>query len=465
MLSRRHAPLLAIACLLTAQAPADEIDDAVAASMKQSQTPGLTLAVLRRGEVVKCQAYGLASVELQAPAREDTIYEIGSITKSFTATVVMDLVEEGKLRLDEPIHTYLPDLPEAWKGVTVRHLLTHTSGVPSYTDVGDFVQLARTEHTPAEIIALVEKKPLEFAPGERWAYSNSGYFLLGMIVEKVAGQSFGLVLKERVLGPLGLARTRPNAPTSIIPGRSAGYGRILGVLLNRDPLTPSAAFSAGFLVSDVNDMLKWGAAQSSDTVLTAASREMMTTPVKLNDGTTNPYGFGWNNRRRQGHRRMDHAGGTAGFSSLLVVYPDDGLVIALLANLAGGADLGAIERAVARHYIPEFDLAATRPIEDPDPELTARLRDVLATLLTGKWEESPYTPELARHLRGQAARKLVEEIGHDGKIEEFALLSQERRPSATVRGYRMVVGPSRYLTTIILDPEGKIGGLTFEKDQ
>jgi CubicO group peptidase (beta-lactamase class C family) len=454
-----------LASLASSITTADEIDDAVASSMASSKVPGLTLAVARGGEIVKLKAYGLANVELDAPAGEETIYEIGSITKSFTATVVMDLVEEGKIDLDAPIETYLSDLPEAWKRVTVRHLLTHTSGIPSYTGVGDFVKMARTEYRPPQILALVAEKPMEFQPGEKWAYCNTGYYLLGLIVEKVAGAPFARVLSERVLEPLEMRHTRPSAPTAIIPRRSAGYSRMLGVLFNRDPLSPTAAYSAGFLVSDVKDMLKWAEAQQADTILTEESRRQMTTAVKLNDGSTHPYGFGWSVGSRRGHRRIDHGGGTAGFSSFLSIYPDDGLRIAILSNQSGGADLGTIERAIARQYISDLDIAAAEAIEDSDPDATKRIREAVADLLDGDWDDAPFTADFAKFLRSDSVRGVVKAVGKEGELTELTLLRREAREKNTALEYRATFGKTRYLMRATLDLDGKLSGLLFEKDQ
>lgn len=465
-------PRLALAVLLLTGATlpprpcrADAIDEAVAAFQKRSHVPGLTLAVAKDGQVVKRAAYGLANVELNAPATAATIYEIGSITKSFTATVVMDLVEEGKIVLDEPIPTYLPDLPEAWKGVTVRHLLTHTSGIPSYTEAGDFLQLARTEHKPEEIVAMVSAQSLDFSPGERWAYCNTGYYLLGLIVEKVAGAPFARVLSERVLEPLDLKHTRPNVPSAVIPNRSAGYGRMFGVLLNRDSLAPSSAAAAGFLLSDVDDLLKWADAQQQDRILTSESRRLMTTPVTLNDGSTNPYGFGWVNRKRLGHRRIDHGGGTAGFSSLLTSYPDDGLSIAILANLSGDPNLAALEQTIARHYLPALDLGAAAPIEDPDPDAAARIRAAIADLMDGDWDPAPFSPEFAKFLRGDPVKAMIKGLGREGELGEMSLLTRNADTQSTVRSYRVLYGTTRYLGTVVLDADGKIVGLLFEKDE
>ena len=162
-------------------------------------------------------------MELSVPATEKTVYQLASVTKQFTATAIMMLAEEGKLGLGDKISKYLPDLPTAWKDVTVRHLLNHTSGIKSYTSVKDFFKTARKDYTHREILDLVAKDPLEFAPGEKWKYNNTGYFLLGMIIEKVAGKTYGEFLDERIFKPLGMTQTRVNDLHAIIPNRAQGY--------------------------------------------------------------------------------------------------------------------------------------------------------------------------------------------------------------------------------------------------
>lgn len=464
MIPRKFRAPLATLTLLALAAPllADEIDDVVEARMKAQGIPGLTVAVQRDGQIVKRKGYGLASVELKAPATEDTIYEIGSITKSFTATLIMDLAEEGRIDLDVSILTYLPDLPEAWKHVTVRHLLNHTSGIKSYTSVGDFVKLTRNDHTPAEIVKLISNAPLEFEPGAKWVYNNTGYYLLGMIAEKVTGNSFARELSERILKPLGMSRTRPSNPNGIIPNRSEGYAKLFGLLLNRDPITPTSAFSAGFLVSNVDDMLKWASAQSEDTILSSESRAAMTRPTRLSDGADRPYGFGWVVQAEFGHRHVIHGGGTAGFSTLVSIYPDDKLTIVVLSNLAS-SNVGAIEKAIARHLLPDMSLADAAPIEDNEPEKTARIRDVITRLLKEEIPTEEFTPEFAKFMASDEARRVSHELAKSGQITSMDLINRKSSDQSRVLSYRTTLGKTRYLITVSFGEKDRISGLRAEK--
>ncbi len=205
---------------LTNDSLARSIDDYVLGVIQKRHIPGVSVAIVKNGKLLQAKGYGLANVELSVPATEKTVYQLASVTKQFTATAIMMLVEQGKLGLGDKISKHLPDLPAAWKEVTIRHLLNHTSGIKSYTSVKDFFKTARKDYTHREILDLVAKDPLEFAPGEKWRYCNTGYFLLGMIIEKVSGKTYGEFLDERIFKPLGMTQTRVNDLHAIIPNRA-----------------------------------------------------------------------------------------------------------------------------------------------------------------------------------------------------------------------------------------------------
>ena len=212
--SRSPEPLKATSSSTTA------IDDYIQDRMRKSHIPGVSIAIIHDGKVVLARGYGMANVELSVPATENTVYQLASVTKTFTATAIMMLVQEGKLGLDDKINALLPDLPTAWSEVTIRHLLNHTSGIKSYTSVRDFFKTARKDYTQREILDLVAKVPVEFAPGEKWNYNNTGYFLLGMVIEKETGKKYGDYLDERIFKPLGMTQTRVNDLHAVIPNRA-----------------------------------------------------------------------------------------------------------------------------------------------------------------------------------------------------------------------------------------------------
>jgi CubicO group peptidase (beta-lactamase class C family) len=216
---------------------ADEVDNYVEAQIRQLHIPGLSIAVVRDGKILKSRGYGLAHAELKAAVTEETVFEIGSMTKQFTATAIMTLVEEGKVGLDDRINKYLSNVPEAWSAITVRHLLTHSSGIQNYLDLPEFPDIHRDGLSHDEITKLFfQRLKLEFKPGETWAYTNSGYLLLGNIIEKVSGKSYCEFLDERIFQPLAMKTTRSSEPKAIIPNRASGYSWREGKLENRPAL-------------------------------------------------------------------------------------------------------------------------------------------------------------------------------------------------------------------------------------
>ncbi len=306
---------------------ADQVDNYLRSQMRQHRIPGLTLKIIRDGKEIKTAAYGLANVELNVPAKPETVFEIGSVTKQFTAAGVLLLAQDGKLSVDDRISKHLKDTPAAWANVTIRHLLTHTSGIKSYTGLDGF-QLWR-HLTQAQFIQAIGKEPMEFQPGDSWKYCNTGFSLLGYIIENVSGKNYWDFMGERVFQPLGMLATTNRLPSLIIPNRAAGYEQTNHVWINRaSDLTE--VFSAGAIASTVGDLAKWNAALDGDRLLNAASKAQMWTPVKLNDGKTRKYGFGWNVDAVEGHKNIGHGGSTSGFSASIQRFPDDRLAVIIL---------------------------------------------------------------------------------------------------------------------------------------
>jgi CubicO group peptidase (beta-lactamase class C family) len=281
--------ICSITCLAQ-DAVATKVDDYIRAEMQTQQIPGLSLAVIRNGEIVIARGYGMANVEHQVPVKPETIFQSGSMGKQFTATAVMMLVEEGKISLDDKITKYFTDGPESWNKITVRHLLTHTSGMTDYPDDFDL----RRDYTEDELVQRIKTIPLAFQPGEKWSYSNLAYVMLGVLIHKVSGKFYGNFLQERVFKPLGMSTARVISEDDIVPNRAAGYRIVNGQLKNQAWVSPSLNTTAdGALYLTVYDMAKWDAALYTEKLLKRASLDEMWTPVKLNDGKTHPYGFGW----------------------------------------------------------------------------------------------------------------------------------------------------------------------------
>jgi CubicO group peptidase (beta-lactamase class C family) len=405
----RVACFAAAALALLAAAPsvrADAVDEYVQAQMKKQKIPGLSLAVVRNGEVVKVQGYGLANVELNVPATAETVYSSGSVGKQFTSAAVMLLVEDGKIGLDDPIRKYLDDAPEAWNDITVRHLLTHTSGIKDYT-----AQLnLRKDYSDRELVEVAGKNKLDFPPGEQWRYSNTGYALVGVIIKKASGKFYGDILQERVFQPLGMATARIHSEADIIPNRAAGYRLVGGKLKNQEYVSPTLNQTAdGSLVFSVLDMAKWDAGLYTEKVLKKSSLEQSWTPVTLKDGRTFPYGFGWALGDFRGHKLIEHGGAWLGFQTHIARYVDDKLTVIALANLVGSNPTG-IAHGVAGFYEPALTpLGRLEPQPDPDPKTTERLKQLLTDLAAGKadaWVTEGFQADFAKMSAADRARTL-----------------------------------------------------------
>ena len=347
--SRKRGIYLLIGCLFARISVADPVDDLVKDEMARHQIPGLALKVVQHGVEPKTAAYGFANLEWDVPATTETVFEIGSVTKQFTAACILLLVEQGKLSLDDPIHLYLTNTPASWEKITVRQLLTHTSGIKNYTTLDGF-ELAR-HLTQAQFITQLGAVPTVFPPGEKFSYSNSGYNLLGYIVENVSGQKYWDFLSARILRPLHMSATTNREPSRILKLRAAGYDRDkTNGLVNRD-VDYTDLFSAGEIVSTVGDLMKWDAALDSEIILKNSSKVQMWTSARLNNGQATGYGFGWFLEDLNGHKLIGHPGSTSGFSAANLRFPDDGLTIIVLCNSGEDGVANLVARAVAGVYL------------------------------------------------------------------------------------------------------------------
>jgi CubicO group peptidase (beta-lactamase class C family) len=307
----------------------DPVDEYLKAQMEQHRIPGVALRIIQDGKVRKTATYGIANLELSVPVKPETVFEVGSITKQFTAAGILLLAQDGKLSVEERISKHLKNTPDAWTNITIGHLLSHTSGIKSYTGLNGF---EFTRHlTQEQFIRAIGEHPLEFQPGESWKYCNTGFNLLGFIIENVSGKRYWDFMRERVFGPLEMTATRGRRPSAIIPNRAAGYEQTNHVWINRD-YDITDVFSAGALVSNIGDLTKWNAALDCEAILNTASKEQMWTAVKLKNGKATKYGFGWFIDTLDGHRSIYHGGATSGFSASIQRFPDDRLAVILLSN-------------------------------------------------------------------------------------------------------------------------------------
>jgi D-alanyl-D-alanine carboxypeptidase len=454
------------ASLVQAQSTSDStgkgIDKYVLSVMQKRHVPGVSIAIVKDGKLVEAKGYGLANVELSVPATEKTVYQLASVTKQFTATAIMILAGEGKLSLEDKITKYLSDLPAAWKEVTVRHLLTHTSGIKNYTSVKDFFKTARKDYTRSEILDLVAKAPLEFAPGEKWNYSNTGYFLLGMIVEKVAGKTYGEFLDERIFKPLDMTQTRVNDLHAIIPNRAQGYSWDGKVLRNGEYVSPTQPFAAGMLVSTVSDLVKWDAALASDKLLKRAALESMWSPTPLSKGSPAEYGLGWQVNPVNGHRLVSHGGGIPGFSTQISRFVDDKLTVIVLTNADGG-HASSLAQGIAGRVLPALMKKPEGPIADTDAPTTARLEAILLGAMKGEADPALFTAEakkemLPRLKEGKAM------FARFGALKSLQLLERKATDPGMRLRYRAIFEKETLNVNFTLDQAGKVGGLGLQPE-
>lgn len=310
----------------------DAIEDYIREEQARFRIPGLSIAVLRGNSVMLARGYGYANVELKAPASDSTVYQSGSVSKQFTAAGIVMLSEQGRLSLDDPITRFLPEGAPSWQRVTVRHLLTHTSGIPNYDE--DSLDWRR-DYTEDEIVRLAASEPLDFSPGDRWSYSGTGYVLLGIIIHRVTGKFYGDFLRDHLFKPLGMPAARANSETDIVPNRAAGYHFVGDTLKNSDWISPSLRSTAdGGLDFSVLDLAQWAIALNRGMVLGRTALEASWTPVRLNGGGSYPYGFGWHLGQQRGYRRIGHSGAREGFRATIQRYPDFDLTVIVMTNLA-----------------------------------------------------------------------------------------------------------------------------------
>ena len=280
-----------LSLLLVAQRDTTAINRYVDSEMARQHIPGLSIVVLTGDRVLLSRGYGLANVELRVPASDSTVYQSGSMGKQFTAAVVEMLVDHHQLRLDDSIVRCFPEGKDVWRDITVRRLLTHTSGIAEYTDsTFDY----RKDYTEDELVKFAASRPLDFQPGERWSYSNTGYVLLGALIHRVTGRFYGDLLRDSVFRPLGMNDSRIISEADIVPNRAAGYRLENGQLKNQEWVAPMLNTTAdGALYFTVRDLTRWAVALNHRRFPSAAALDTAWTAVRLNDGATYPYGFGW----------------------------------------------------------------------------------------------------------------------------------------------------------------------------
>jgi CubicO group peptidase (beta-lactamase class C family) len=391
---------------------ADSIADAF---IKRGRVAAMSIAVIRGRDTLVMKGYGMADLENDVPATAQTVYRIGSVTKQFTSVAVMQLVEQRKLSLDDDITKYVPNAPTHGRKILVRHLLNHTSGIPSYTDVGGtFGRVMRLDLPHDSLLATVKNDSLQFEPGSHFYYNNTGYYLLGMILERVTGRPYGDYLKDALFVPNGLTSTLYCSTAPIIKHRAQGYDARPTGLVNTDYISMDLPFAAGSLCSTVGDLATWTRLLHSGRLVSAASFASMTTPVKLTSGRPMQYGFGLSIDTLGPHRRVHHGGGINGFISELAYYPDDSLTVVVLSNTSPAPSAEVAENLARIAFGMPVLGAPERPADLPIPaeEVTRLIGNYLVTFPDGSKRKTRIYAEAAQlmiQVESQPAGRLMKQ--------------------------------------------------------
>jgi len=394
-----------LGCASFAAQPNPTVDAYVAAEIREQHIPGLSLAVVSRGRLLYVKSYGVATLEHPVRVKPDTLFQIGSIGKQFTATAVMLLVRDHRLELDDSLSKYLPEIPPGWRAVTLRHMLKHQSGIPQLTPPDRDLLDLHHDYTDDEYVRLASSLPLDFEPGTDASYSDTAYVLLGIVINRVAHGFYGDLLADRVFRPLAMTRTRIISDTDIIPDRAAGYERgPSGALQNQAWVAPALNRTAdGSLYSTVLDLARWDAALASGRILTAAELGRMWTIDPLSDGGPPllHYGYGWEINTLRGHRVVEYDGNWQGFQAAMARYDDRDLTVIALTNLSL-CRVQRIVHTVAGYFDPEvahFGSAAA----DSRPDLTREFQTFVHEAL---YATPAAQHELSRVWMGALARDL-----------------------------------------------------------
>lgn len=427
--------------------------------MADKQIPGLSLAVVHDGKLIKTKAYGQLNRNLNVHARPSSIFPIASISKPFTATAMMLLVQDGLLDLDAPISRYLSDTPSDWQTITSRHLLTHTSGLSEAAYENNLRDLQTLEG----FFNAAKESPLMFEPGESWTYSNTNYNLAALLIETISEQPFESFMKSRIFDPLGMTHTDAIRDSYQFNNFATGYFLDNNNILQPDALArffkPKFApifYGSGSITSTATDLARWAIAMQKGELLTDESRAAMEQAVVMNSDRTFQYGLGWFVDKQQGHRIISHGGNLGGFSTGISRFPDDKLTIIVLTNKAA-EDGDAIAKSIAEQYIPQLAFEINAPTQrDPHPALTEQLRQLAngntsAIAFTPEWEIMLTTP------RGQLGWQTYRE--EMPPIQALELIQQEPHANGTRYYYRAITAQDNRLLTFVITPNNQIAAL------
>lgn len=448
------------------EVPRDDVDRYIFEEMEKRRIPGLALAVVKDGVVVKNRGYGLADVERSVPVTPESRFNIASVDKQFTATLVMMLAEEGKLTLDDEIGKHLPDPPATWKGIRIRHLLSHTGGLADdwLETVGDRYFF---DYSTQQLYEHARTVPPKFPPGTDWSYSDQGFFLLCMIVERVAGKPYHDFLRQRILDPLQMTGVTVWEPRQVIPNRASGYILRDGKLYRNRREIDYGLWND--LLLTTSDLVKLDAALYTEKLLKKSSLDQMWTAARLNSGepvrfsgSMRSYGFGWVVDSFRGHRILSH-GGYTGVN--IWRMPDDRVTVIVLTNLdrPSGSNPHGLAQGVAGFYVPGVSWLAMKPKKDPSAEFSSRLRDELQRLQKGESKEDLYSADFVRKFHRAFVAGAHSETRRLGEFRSLAFLDEEPASAGRLLYLRAEFDRGRYFLRVLLDQAGKIADVQGDR--
>lgn len=472
--ARKHLAAIACAALAACQAPsvtpapaAQPFDSALAAAAQRSGAPGVVAAIYHDGRVTEMFAWGGAACDGGGTADPHAAYEVGSISKQMTAVAILQLWEQGKLDLDAPVSTYLDDIPEDWRKVTLRQLLTHTSGVPDYEEAATYA-IYETTPTPGEVYATVSAK-LDFEPGTKWSYSNTGFFLLSEVVQRVSGERFGDYMRRHVFDANGMRQTFMGGYTPPVsvplaqgcrPGEGEGAPRV-----PVKPITEASTFGAGGIRSTLTDWALWDDALSDGRLLTPAGMKELLTPVTLPDGEQTGYAFGIRVDQFRGERQYSHSGQTYGFVALMSTFPDRNTGIMVFANQYHSRP-GAVMNALILRAMPHLSYDSLVAPADPDPARTGLVRRAIRQAILVEEPLDLLEDDMRQFALDPGAASQRERL-HDvvANVERVEYLWSEEPPGGgyTRHLYRYVTGSTTSYFTVGWR-EGRLYRLRFEEE-
>lgn len=445
--------LLASLLVVSLAQASDPIDEIVRQTMAQQHVPGMAVLIKKGDKILKRQAYGVASVELNAPFKEDTIFETGSIGKTFTALAAMKLVEQGKLDLKDKLKQHLSQTPAAWEAITLHHLITHTSGLPEYV-LFDGLRLDQ-EFERAKWWEIMAPKPLDFSAGTQFQYSNSNFYLLGLIIEGITKTSLSEYVNKEVIAPTGLKSTRYRLTNDVIPGLADGYFNFDNRLGRAGISSDSSAFGAGGLVSTIDDTAQFLKAVHEGKVVSKKTLELMQTPNRLPNGRKTQYGLGWFVRKVNGQPMVSHGGNSVGYSAGMAYFPNQDLTVALGANVYAISGDGL---AIRFATVFEDALKPKPPIKASDPDLSfsEKLVGALQALGGGDIRQDMLDQDMKDRLATPRGQMGLPAMRAYASIDSFEFCGTEDDAPDTIYIYRLHKGQQTFVARFTVTKDKRI---------